>query len=168
MKTVAKPRKPFISYTWRPKLDEELIELELAHGLRTRRPKPEEEWLGVKQGLELADRLRKTGLDSRIDQYFLRSDPGFVPPNSRQGDRVPDPWVMWAEEQIRDADFVLLVCGAPYTVLTWASPLGGELTWKEWHSLPDDSKIKLHKLQMDESPGEKKISCHPCGGTGTS
>jgi hypothetical protein len=56
MKAVAKP-KVFISYTWRPDDPSD--------------PKDEP----VARGKMLADRLRAAGLDSRIDQYFLRPVP---------------------------------------------------------------------------------------------
>src|SRR5262252_6978835 len=94
MKAVAKP-KVFISYTWRP--DDP--------GDPNDRPEA--------RGLDLANRLRAAGLDCRIDQYFLRSLHGFVRPQHRPSDRV-EPWVVWAREQIQDADFVLLVCSAQY------------------------------------------------------
>ncbi|HEV2964908.1 MAG TPA: toll/interleukin-1 receptor domain-containing protein, partial [Candidatus Angelobacter sp.] len=44
---------------------------------------------------QLADRLRCDGIDACIDQYT---------PAPPQG------WPMWTEEQIRTADYVLLVC----------------------------------------------------------
>jgi tetratricopeptide (TPR) repeat protein len=49
--------------------------------------------------LALADRLRANGIDAMIDQYQL------VP---------PDGWQLWMEKQIRDAQFVLLVCTETY------------------------------------------------------
>lgn len=50
--------------------------------------------------LDLADRLRAEGIDSRIDQYV----PGFPV----QG------WPRWMETEIEQADFVLLVCTPLY------------------------------------------------------
>jgi TIR domain len=135
MKAVAKP-KVFISYTWRPDDPSD--------------PKDEP----VARGKMLADRLRAAGLDSRIDQYFLRPVHGFVPPQKRPGDNV-EPWVMWAEEQIRDSDFVLLVCTAQYAANVCKSPLGGDLTWEQWHAMPDDWRFKLQEYQMDETTGKK-------------
>jgi hypothetical protein len=102
MKTVAKP-KVFISYTWRS--DD------------PSNPKDAEA-----RGLKLADRLRVAGLDCRIDKYFLHSLHGFLKPQRRPGDKV-EPWVIWAGEQIQDADFVLLVCTAQYAVTVCNSPL---------------------------------------------
>ena len=87
MKTVAKP-KVFISYTWRS--DD------------PSNPKDAEA-----RGLKLADRLRVAGLDCRIDKYFLHPLHGFLKPQRHPGDKV-EPWVIWAGEQIQDADFVLL------------------------------------------------------------
>ncbi|HEX7999413.1 MAG TPA: SEFIR domain-containing protein [Pyrinomonadaceae bacterium] len=49
--------------------------------------------------LALADRLRTDGINAMIDQYQL------VP---------PDGWQLWMEKQIRDAQFVLLVCTETY------------------------------------------------------
>ena len=50
--------------------------------------------------LALADRLRQDGLDSILDQYFLGS---------------PDEgWPRWMDRQIRDADFVLMICTPTY------------------------------------------------------
>ena len=136
MKTVAKP-KVFISYTWRP--DDP--------------SNPNDD--PKARGLKLADRFREAGLGCRIDQYFLHGHHGFVRPYSRQGDRVDDPWVIWAEEQIRDADFVLLLCSAQYAANVCKSPLGDDLTWEQWHSMPDDWKNRLHNFQMDERQGKK-------------
>ncbi len=49
--------------------------------------------------LMLSNRLRADGVDAMIDQYA-------VPP--------PEDWTLWMEKQIRDADFVLMVCTATY------------------------------------------------------
>ncbi|NET56146.1 MAG: TIR domain-containing protein [Symploca sp. SIO2E6] len=46
--------------------------------------------------LELSDRLRYEGIDCIIDQYYE-----FSPPEG---------WPRWTEKQIREADFVLMVC----------------------------------------------------------
>ena len=49
--------------------------------------------------LALSDRLRQDGLDSILDQYFLGS---------------PDEgWPRWMDRQIRDVDFVLMICTPP-------------------------------------------------------
>jgi hypothetical protein len=136
MKTVVKP-KVLISYTWRPDDPSDPND----------KPKA--------RGLDLANRLRATGLDCRIDQYFLLARYGFVRPHSRADDKVADPWVMWAEEQVRDGDFVLLVCSAQYAANVCKSPLGGDLTWEQWRSMPEDWKFKLQKFQMDETEGKK-------------
>jgi hypothetical protein len=135
MKTVAKP-KVFISYTWRPDDPSNPND----------NPKA--------RGLKLADRLRAAGLDCRIDQYFLLSRHGFVKPQRRPGDKV-EPWVIWAGAQIQDADFVLLVCSAQYAATVSKSLLGGDLTWEEWHAMPDDLKFKLQEYQMDEKTEKK-------------
>jgi len=49
--------------------------------------------------LALANRLRREGIDAVLDQYEQ---------NPRDG------WTLWMEKQIRDADFVLVVCSETY------------------------------------------------------
>lgn len=49
--------------------------------------------------LELSDRLREDGIDANIDQY--QSAP-------------PEGWQLWMEKEIRDSQFVLLVCTETY------------------------------------------------------
>src|SRR5216684_1600876 len=49
--------------------------------------------------LSLADRLRAAGIDANIDQY--ESHP-------------PEGWPLWMDRQIREADYVLLVCTEAY------------------------------------------------------
>jgi hypothetical protein len=156
MKTVAKPRV-FISYTWRPDDSSNPSD------------KPQA------RGLELADRLRAAGLDSRIDQYFLRPRHGFEKPYRRPGDKV-EPWVLWAGAQIQEADFVLLMCSAQYSATVCKSPLWDDSTLQQWpdvpdelkfklqepdlrcehwRAMPDDLKFKLQEYQLDESKGKK-------------
>ena len=48
----------------------------------------------------IADQLRKDGLDCVIDQYIN----GFP----------PEGWLRWMEDQVEEADFVLLVCTETY------------------------------------------------------
>ena len=50
--------------------------------------------------LALADRLRRDGLDSILDQYILGSP--------------AEGWPPWMDRQIRDADFVLMICTPTY------------------------------------------------------
>ena len=52
-----------------------------------------------KRVLELADRLRADGVDANLDQYE---------PSPAAG------WARWAEDQIAESDFVLVVCSATY------------------------------------------------------
>ena len=49
--------------------------------------------------LELSDRLREDGIDANIDQY--QTNP-------------PEGWQLWMEKEIRDSQFVLLVCTETY------------------------------------------------------
>jgi hypothetical protein len=51
--------------------------------------------------LELSERLRAGGLDARIDQYIQTEGPS-------------EGWPRWMDEQLRNADFVLLICTATY------------------------------------------------------
>jgi len=49
--------------------------------------------------LQLANRLRKEGVDAIVDQY----------------EEVPrEGWTIWTEKQIRDADYVILCCTKTY------------------------------------------------------
>jgi hypothetical protein len=50
--------------------------------------------------LDLANRLRREGVDAVLDQYEQ---------NPKEG------WTLWMEKQIRDADFVLVVCTETYS-----------------------------------------------------
>ena len=47
----------------------------------------------------LSDRLRAEGIDSILDQYEMSP---------------PEGWPLWTERQIRDADFVLMICTETY------------------------------------------------------
>lgn len=60
---------------------------------------------------ELAEQLRASGVDSRIDLYYAKSLHGFTPP-----DPVPnqDSWAAWQVEQVRDADRVLILCSKEF------------------------------------------------------
>lgn len=112
----------FISYTWR---DEEI------DGRQVRVPD--------QRAFDLAERLRKAGFDSRIDLYFRDNFYGFVPPEPIAGDSR-DPWIIWAEEQIRDADCVLMFCTPEYVA---SDPDRGYCpgAWCTWHKT--DAHLKL-------------------------
>jgi len=127
----------FISYTWRP--DD------------PSNPNDDPE----ARGLDLANRLREAGFDCRIDKYFMFGKHGFKKPFGRAGDKVNDPWVIWQEDQIQEANSVLLVCSGQYAATVCESPLGGELTWEQWHSMSDELKYQLQNFQMDENQGKK-------------
>ena len=60
---------------------------------------------------ELAETLRENGIDSRMDLYYAKSLHGFTPP-----DPLPnrDSWEAWQEDEIREADYVLVVCSREY------------------------------------------------------
>lgn len=82
-----KPRV-YISYSWR------------TSGMKSR-------------AFELAERLRAAGIDARLDLYYAESRHGFLPPRKHAGDDRP-PWMIWQEEQVVDADRVLLLCTPEY------------------------------------------------------
>jgi hypothetical protein len=84
--TVGRPRV-YLSYTWRTR--------------------------DLKQRVfELAEKLRENAIDSRMDLYYAKSLHGFTPP-----DPLPDrdSWEAWQEDEIRNADRVLVVCSKEYT-----------------------------------------------------
>lgn len=123
MTSIGKP-KVFISYTWLYKKDTD--------GKQIRVPD--------QRTFDLAERLRKAGVDSRLDIYFIDNHYGFVQPERVPGDNR-DPWIIWAEEQIRDADCVLLFCTHEYVA---SDPDRGECSgeWCNWHQLDDNLKLK--------------------------
>src|ERR1700719_541928 len=49
--------------------------------------------------LELANRFRAEGIDCMIDQYVVVPEEG---------------WPLWMERQIRDSNFVLMICTETY------------------------------------------------------
>jgi hypothetical protein len=51
--------------------------------------------------LELSERLRADGVDATIDQYIANDGP-------------PQGWPRWMDEQLRDANFVLMLCTSVY------------------------------------------------------
>jgi hypothetical protein len=126
----------YISYTWLSEQDEE------------------GKWVRVpdKRAFALAERLREAGFDSRLDVYFHGSYYGFTPPQRRPGDRR-DPWIIWAEEQIRDADCVLMLCTPEYVA---SDPHSGECPgeWCNWHLL--DDKLKFNEKGWPAMSGEKR------------
>jgi hypothetical protein len=63
------------------------------------------------RALKLAERLFKAGIDVRIDYFYGKCLHGFTPP-----DPLPDrdSWDAWQEEQVREADFVLVICTPEY------------------------------------------------------
>jgi hypothetical protein len=111
MASVVKPRV-YISYTW------------YTPGLKER-------------VFDLAERLRQAGLDSRIDLYYSKSLYGLVPPDGRPGDSR-DPWMVWQEDEIHEADFVLLVCTREYADRFESHPESG--VWWDVHFMQEDLK----------------------------
>lgn len=123
MASSGKP-KVFISYTW--------LDQKGPDGRQVRVPD--------QRAFDLAERLRKeAGFDSRLDLYFRDSYYGFEPPELVPSDNR-NPWIIWAEEQIRNADCVLLFCTSEYVA---SDPNRGECPgqWCNWHQLDDESKL---------------------------
>jgi hypothetical protein len=52
-----------------------------------------------KRVLDFTNRLRRDGIDAALDQYESQPDEG---------------WPLWAEKQIRDADYTLMICSPNY------------------------------------------------------
>lgn len=124
MSADAKP-KLYISYTWLDRVGEGGARQRVADG----------------RAEQLAERLRAAGLDVRLDVYFHFSRYGFSPPQRRPGD-PRDPWLIWAEEQIAEADCVLMLCTPEYAA---SDPDGGECpgAWCDWHLLDDALKFRV-------------------------
>jgi hypothetical protein len=113
VETRKRPRV-FVSYTWRPKEN-------------------------MARAFQLAEDLRARGMDARIDVYFKDRHHGFSPPEPSLDDRR-DPWILWAESEIKAADCVLLLSTEQYAA---SDPdrgaIGGE--WFRWHELPYEEKL---------------------------
>ena len=88
---------------------------------------------------ELADRLRATGADVRLDIYFRDSLHGFRPPQRIVAD-PQDPWLAWSAQQIAEADAVLLFCTPEYAA---ADPDRGACPgeWYNWCQLDEATRI---------------------------
>jgi hypothetical protein len=112
----------YISYRWIDVFDQ---------GRWARAPDP--------RARELADRLRASSVDVRIDVYFSDSLHGFKPPQRIAGD-PRDPWLVWSAQQIAEADAVLMFCTPEYADSDpdrGASP--GE--WRNWFQLDEATRI---------------------------
>lgn len=69
---------------------------------------------GLKEtAFNLAEQLRAARVDSRIDLYYSMSLHGFLAPDGRPGDARP-PWMVWQEEQVQEADLILVLCTREY------------------------------------------------------
>lgn len=112
----------YISYRWVDVVDQ---------GRPGRAPDP--------RARELADKLLAQGVDVRLDIYFRDSLHGFKPPERVPGD-PRDPWLVWAERQIAEADAVLMFCTAEYAK---TDPDRGESPgeWSGWCRLDEAFRI---------------------------
>jgi TIR domain len=89
---------------------------------------------------ELAGKLREHGVDVRLDIYFLHGMHGFKPPERVAGD-PRDPWLVWAERQIVEADAVLMLCTPEYAD---TDPDHGESpgVWSNWCQQDESVRIQ--------------------------
>lgn len=110
----------YISYGWITALE---------NGRPIRVPDP--------RGRELADRLRREGVDARLDLYALEGLHGQRQPQRRPGD-PRDPWHAWAMQQIADSDLVLMLCTPEYVEPDSGDP--GGAFW-QWSQLSLESRI---------------------------
>ncbi|MCA9712622.1 MAG: TIR domain-containing protein, partial [Myxococcales bacterium] len=70
--------------------------------------------------LAFADRLRAEGIEAQLDQYVAHP---------------PEGWPSWAQQQIVEADFTILVCTATYNLRfegKEAAGIGHGATWEAW------------------------------------
>lgn len=81
-----------------------------------------------RKGLWLAEKLRESGVDSRIDLYYGKSLHGFIPPPALP-DR--DAWDHWQEEQIKLADRVIVFCAEEYASAPENSGVARDLRYIE-------------------------------------
>ena len=104
----------FISYKWQPAENKDRV-------------------------LAIAEKLRDKGIDVRIDVYFQQNLHGFSSPQPALAD-PRNAWIVWAENEIRQADCVLLFCTDQYTA-TYANPESDDGYWINWQQLPFEAKI---------------------------
>jgi hypothetical protein len=69
--------------------------------------------------LELADRLRADGLDCMLDQY---------------ADSPPEGWPRWTDQQLREANFVLVICTPTYNRRAMGTEEPGKGLGVRWES----------------------------------
>jgi len=95
------------------------------------------------RAIDVADRLRQSGFDVRLDWYFMKSFHGFNPPDVVNGD-PRNPWTIWQETQIREADCVLLLC-VPEYLDTDPDKCACPGLWCDWHDFSDDDRLMIDK-----------------------
>lgn len=112
----------YISYRWLDVMDP---------GCPSRAPDP-----GARK---LADKLREHGVDVRFDLYFRDSLHGFAPPQPVAGN-PQDPWLIWSQQQIAEADAVLMYCTSEYA---GTDPDRGARpgSWWNWAQLDEEDRI---------------------------
>lgn len=93
----------------------------------------------------LADRLRSEGVDAWIDQY---------------ASAPPEGWPRWMEEQIREADFVLMVCTPTYLRRVEQREEPGKGLGVLW-----EANIIYNELYPTGAVTAKFIPLLPAGGT---
>ena len=68
--------------------------------------------------LELAERLRKDGIDAQLDQYVAGTP--------------PEGWPRWMHSQLDQSDFVLLICTETYYTRFWGQQEPGTGKGVDW------------------------------------
>jgi hypothetical protein len=87
--------------------------------------------------LALADRLRKWGLDARLDQYI---------------DDPPEGWPRWIQRQLVECDFVLIVCTPTARGQVEREPTGGVGSGGPW-----EGKIVEQLIYEAQARNEKLV-----------
>ncbi len=105
--------------------------------------------------LNLADRLRHDGIDCRLDQY--ETSP-------------PEGWPRWAEKEIRDAQYVLMICTESYyrRVMGEEKPdIGHGVRWEGhviYQHLYNTGTVNQKFVPVVLAPGDEKHTPAPLQG----
>jgi nucleoside phosphorylase len=81
-----------------------------------------------RKGRWLADKLRDSGIDSRIDLYYGKSLHGFTPPPPSPNRKA---WDYWQEQQIKLADRIIVFCTDEYALAPPDSGVARDLRYIE-------------------------------------
>jgi len=106
--------------------------------------------------LGLADRLRNDGIDAILDQYEVSPKEG---------------WMLWMEREIEQANYVLLVCTAPYlrrVMKREAKGVGWECAGEShivYQYLYEDGNLNWRFLPVLFKSGQVEHIPRPCAPT---